>query len=35
MELDDYINWYNHRIHGTLGYKKPFDYCEQNFIDLV
>ncbi len=36
MELDDYINWYNrHRIHGTLGYKTPVEYREQNFIDFV
>lgn len=29
LELDDYVNWYNKfRIHGTLDYLTPMEYCK-------
>ncbi len=30
VELYDYVNWFNnYRIHGTLGYMTPAQYCQE------
>ena len=36
IELSDYIHWYNHiRIHGTLGYKSPIQYKQDDLTKVV
>ncbi|MEC0236151.1 IS3 family transposase [Paenibacillus kribbensis] len=36
LELYDYVNWFNqHRIHGTLGYMTPIQYCHAALKKVV
>lgn len=34
-EFSDYVNWYNnHRIHSSLGYLTPVEYCQNTLKKL-
>ena len=36
LELNDYVNWFSkHRIHGSLGYMTPVQYCQAALKKVV